>query len=111
MSSNHEVELLPQFIENSIYPTAVRDLKGKQLMSNLAWLSVVGIEDGAILSDIKSDDPLIQSNLASCKIFDSIVTTSTTVINEVFAFKRYLVLRSPVTLNYQQCILIQAIPL
>ncbi|WP_340642368.1 hypothetical protein [Photobacterium damselae] len=111
MNSINVVELLPQFIEKSIYPVAVRDLNGKQLMSNAAWLSIVRIEDGIKLSDINLEEPFIQTNLASCKIFDSLVTTSSIVINEVFDFKRYLALRAPVIFNYQQCILIQAIPL
>ncbi|HIF9114930.1 TPA: hypothetical protein ACX6O7_003755 [Photobacterium damselae] len=112
MHSLQTIELLPLFIEKSIYPMAVRNLDGVQLMCNTAWQKVTGMElNGKKLSDIKSDDPFIQSNLSSCQIFDSLVTTSSIVLHETFAFKSYLVFRAPVTIDCQQCIVIQVMPM
>ncbi|WP_340642454.1 hypothetical protein [Photobacterium damselae] len=104
--------IVSKFLEKNPNPMAIRDLEGMHIAVNSAWTQAVGMSmNGKKLSDLKSNDPLIQSSLVSCQIFDSLVTTSSTVMNETFGFKPYFVLRAPITINNKQCLLVQALPM
>jgi hypothetical protein len=102
-----------KFVMQSVYPMSIRDLNnGVHLLVNPAWDDIIGTStEGKTLSDIANDDPIVQTNLMTCGVFDSLIQDQSLILNETFGYNSYMVHRSPIIYKNKRCIIIQVMTL